>query len=133
MSLQATAGQLAALLHDEEVKVIALSGKWGTGKSHMWRGVREAATSKKVKDAAIVSLFGLSSIEQVKLKLIQSAAIQGEKNWRGRLKDSVIPGLSGRRIVADRAVRRDRRNRANQGPLHDSCGGRHSLPTGRAG
>nr|WP_297529164.1 P-loop NTPase fold protein [uncultured Roseateles sp.] len=94
MSLVATSKQLMALLHDEDVRVIAMSGKWGTGKSHMWREVQNAAISTKVKTAAIVSLFGLSSIEQVKLKLIQSAATQGEKNWRGKVKDVSIPGLA---------------------------------------
>jgi len=35
MSLQATKNHLIQLLDDQDNKVIALSGKWGTGKSHL--------------------------------------------------------------------------------------------------
>lgn len=43
MSLEATSRQLTALLHDKDVKVVALSGRWGTGKSYMWQQVQKAA------------------------------------------------------------------------------------------
>lgn len=94
MSLEATSKHLTALLHDEEVKVIALSGRWGTGKSHMWHKVQKTATMEKVQKAAVVSLFGLSTIEQVKLKLIQSAAVKGDQGWLEKARDAVIPGLA---------------------------------------
>lgn len=89
MSLTETREQLIRLLTDSDNKVLALSGKWGTGKSHMWDQVvselgkhaknnvmeaRSQELGKEVSAALYVSLFGLSSIEQVKLKLIQSAA-----------------------------------------------------------
>ncbi|MBL8278228.1 MAG: hypothetical protein JNL93_16125 [Pelomonas sp.] len=86
MSLEATSRQLTALLHDKDVKVVALSGRWGTGKSYMWQQVQKAATSEQVQKAAVVSLFGLSSIEQVKLKLIQSVAVKDEQGWLEKAK-----------------------------------------------
>lgn len=73
MSLVTTKEQLVQLLVDEDNKVIALSGKWGTGKSFMWEQVKQASQDEKVRSALYASLFGASSVEQVKLKLIQSA------------------------------------------------------------
>lgn len=53
--------------------MIALSGKWGTGKTHLWNEVKAESGDDKVKNALYVSLFGLSSIDQVKRKLIETA------------------------------------------------------------
>ena len=36
MSLEKTKEHLLKLLGDADNKVIALSGKWGTGKTHLW-------------------------------------------------------------------------------------------------
>jgi hypothetical protein len=73
MSLLETKNHLVQLLDDKDNKVIALSGKWGTGKSHLWREVKSASGDEKVKNALYVSLFGLTSMDQVKLKIIQSS------------------------------------------------------------
>ncbi len=73
MSLSATKKHLIALLADAGNKVIALSGKWGTGKSHLWRAVKAESADARVKAALYVSLFGLASMDQVKLKIVQSA------------------------------------------------------------
>lgn len=73
MSLQRTKEQLVRLLAQDDNKVIALSGKWGTGKTHLWNEVKDASADEKVKEALYVSLFGLSSVDQVKRKLIESA------------------------------------------------------------
>jgi hypothetical protein len=73
MTLKETKQQLAHLLADEDNKVIALSGKWGTGKSFMWEEVK-ALAEPAVKGALYASIFGATSIDQIKLKLIQSAA-----------------------------------------------------------
>jgi hypothetical protein len=73
MSLEMTKKQLVDLLGRTDDQVIALSGKWGTGKTHLWKEVREEATDNRVRDALYVSLFGLSSIDQVKRKLMEGA------------------------------------------------------------
>lgn len=78
MSLKSTKEQLIKLLADEDNKVIALSGKWGTGKSCMWDQVKKDSSDKKVLSALYASLFGVSSVDQVKLKLIQSSAKSAE-------------------------------------------------------
>ena len=46
MSLQETKDHLIQLLADPDNKVIALSGKWGTGKSHLWREVQAASAER---------------------------------------------------------------------------------------
>ncbi|MBK0116096.1 MULTISPECIES: NTPase KAP [unclassified Delftia] len=73
MSLSKTKARLVRLLGQDENSVIALSGKWGTGKTHLWSEVKDVSDDEKIKNALYVSLFGLSSIDQVKRKLIESA------------------------------------------------------------
>lgn len=82
MSLKKTKKQLIQLLGQADNCVIALSGKWGTGKTHLWYEVKAEADDDKVKNALYVSLFGVSSIDQVKRKLIE-AAIPGVESHGG--------------------------------------------------
>lgn len=86
MSLKTTKEHLVELLNDADNKVIVLTGKWGTGKSFMWGEVKTASVDPKVIGALSASLFGLSSIEQVKIKLLQNAVPSLESNhgvWDG--------------------------------------------------
>nr|WP_249309165.1 P-loop NTPase fold protein [Ralstonia insidiosa] len=71
--MKATKEHLVRLLGEADNRVIALSGKWGTGKTHLWNEVKDESGDEKVKKALYVSLFGQSSIDQVKSKLIESA------------------------------------------------------------
>lgn len=73
MSLAITKKHLIQVLADPDNKVVALSGKWGTGKSHLWREVKAETGDDRLRAALYVSLFGLSSMDQVKLKIVQSA------------------------------------------------------------
>lgn len=73
MSLARTKEQLIKLLGQADNSVIALSGKWGTGKPHLWNEVKSSSNDDRVKKSLYVSLFGLSSIDQVKRKLIETA------------------------------------------------------------
>lgn len=72
MSLKKSKVQIIQLLGQADSRVIALSGKWGTGKTHLWDEIMKESNDDKVKNALYVSLFGLSSIDQVKRKLIES-------------------------------------------------------------
>ena len=69
-----------SLLNDKDNKVIALSGKWGTGKSHLWRDVQSASGDEAVKGALYVSLFGLSDMHQVTKKLVQNLLSNKDKH-----------------------------------------------------
>jgi hypothetical protein len=86
MSLQETKSHLIQLLADGETKVVALSGKWGTGKSHLWREVQATSLDETTKGAVYVSLFGLSDIDQLKRKLLESVVPVAETHpglWEG--------------------------------------------------
>ena len=80
MSLATTKKHLLQILSDPNNKVVALSGKWGTGKSHLWSEVKADSGDKKIEQALYVSLFGLSSMDQVKLKIVQSAIPNADQN-----------------------------------------------------
>ena len=73
MTMEKTKAQLTHLLADKDNKVIALTGKWGTGKSYLWNEVKNESKDDAVKKALYVSLFGLNGMNQVKRKLLQSA------------------------------------------------------------
>jgi hypothetical protein len=95
MSLKETKDHLIQLLADPDNKVIALSGKWGTGKSHLWREVQVASVDATTKGALYVSLFGLSDIDQLKRKLLEAMVPVAESNpglWDGA-KQTVSSGI----------------------------------------
>ncbi len=95
MSLKETKEHLLSLLGDAENKVIALSGRWGTGKTHLWGEVMKEAKDEIVNGALYVSLFGLSGIDQLKRKLIESVAPGAEahpKIWEAA-KQAVSSGI----------------------------------------
>ena len=71
MTLARCKQNLIDLLADADNRVIALSGKWGTGKSHLWMDVQKVSNDKQVKDAVYASLFGSRSISELKLRIAQ--------------------------------------------------------------
>lgn len=73
MSLKKTKEQMLYMLGDSNNQVVALSGKWGTGKTHLWDEVKRNSTEANVQNSLYVSLFGLSSIDQMKRKLIEAS------------------------------------------------------------
>lgn len=123
MSLESTKKQLIHLLEDEDNKVIALSGKWGTGKSFMWEKVKENSGNEKVKKALYASLFGVSSVDQIRLKLLQSdlGAVEMwpalsktiSQAWHAAVKlaEQIIPGAASINNLAHIAAPAILRNR----------------------
>ncbi|MTV41670.1 hypothetical protein [Duganella radicis] len=83
MSIDKTKENLKELIADEGNRVIALSGKWGTGKSYLWKSVQEDAGLDSVKDALYISLFGIRDISQLKVKLVQGAL--ADPNGSGKI------------------------------------------------
>lgn len=73
MMLKRAKDQLCLLLGQDDISVIALSGRWGTGKTHLWNELKNESRDEKVRKSLYVSLFGLSSIDQIKRKLIEAA------------------------------------------------------------
>jgi predicted ribonuclease YlaK len=68
MSLVETKKKFLELLDDADNKVVALSGKWGTGKTDLWGEVVAASRDENVKGSIYASLFGWSNTDQVKRK-----------------------------------------------------------------
>jgi hypothetical protein len=73
MSLIGTGASLLHTLNDRDNRVVALSGDWGTGKSYLWRRVQAESENEQVKSAVYVSLFGLSSLSDLRLRVLQGA------------------------------------------------------------
>ena len=88
MTIGNTKAQLLHVLGDTDNRVIALTGKWGTGKTHLWNDIKHGSDDAYVQKALYASLFGLSSTDQVKRKLIETA-ITGSESHGG-----LIDGLT---------------------------------------
>lgn len=62
--------ELLKLIDTDESFAIALTGEWGVGKTHLWKSIRdknrEVFSGKKY---AYISLFGLDSLESLKLAI----------------------------------------------------------------
>lgn len=71
---------LIELLNDPDQKVIALKGKWGTGKTYLWRVVeKELFKGKKVvKPPIYVSLFGAKTIDDLRIRILQNTYLRDE-------------------------------------------------------
>jgi len=82
VSLKKSKEQMIQSLSESDNKVIALSGKWGTGKTHLWTEVQAEVRDDKERNALYVSLFGLSSVDQLKRKLIE-ASVPGVESHGG--------------------------------------------------
>ena len=82
MTLRSTKAELEFLLADKDNKVIALTGKWGTGKSYMWSEVKKSSKDDSIKDSLYVSLFGLGSLSEAKIRIVQSALARDEDGGR---------------------------------------------------
>lgn len=69
---------LIALLNDKNHRVVALRGKWGTGKTHLWKSLPSQGLAGG-KKTIYVSLFGVRTIKELKLRILQSIG-QSDKN-----------------------------------------------------
>ena len=57
MTIADTKEQLLHVLSDTDNKVIALTGKWGTGKTHMWNDIKRKSDDAYVQKVLYASLF----------------------------------------------------------------------------
>jgi hypothetical protein len=133
MSSAAIKSQLQELLSDPDNSVVALSGDWGTGKTHLWSEV-----AKDFRDGTkplYVSLFGSRSTQDLQVQIVQAAssisdpriteALSGTKKFVGAVLQKVGYGwasgvvealtafvipklLSNRLVVIDDIERKDK-------------------------
>ncbi|MBH3384001.1 hypothetical protein I5S53_08445 [Pseudomonas juntendi] len=69
MTIERCKHNLLLTLASQDNRVIALTGKWGTGKTHLWQQVRDTSVDETIKKAAAISLFGVSSVNDLKTKV----------------------------------------------------------------
>lgn len=100
MSLKKSKTALLDLLRLDSNKVVALTGKWGTGKTFLWEEVRSDATDTSVQGALYASLFSVESIPDLKVKLARSKLGKDpDSTWKagqkvmGRLRDVLREAL----------------------------------------
>lgn len=80
MSIARTKQHLEQVMGDPENRVVALTGSWGAGKSHLWREFSQGSSDDAVKASLYVSLFGLRDLNQVKAKLMQGVFLDPKRN-----------------------------------------------------
>lgn len=66
-----TKKRLIELLKNQDHKVIVLKGKWGTGKTRLWRDVNSELYQDN-KESIYVSLFGVKTVNELKLRIFKS-------------------------------------------------------------
>ena len=94
---------LATLLQDQDNKVIALTGRWGTGKTYLWKSVEADIFGENVanRQPIYVSMFGVKTINDLKLRILQNAylknaqAVKGVLNIGGGIFKDLFKWLAG--------------------------------------
>lgn len=78
--------KLEALLSDTDRKVIALTGLWGIGKSHLWKDLHKTSADEKVKSAIYISVFGAKNIEEVKTRILKNRFLNDTSDTKTLIK-----------------------------------------------
>lgn len=74
MSIQKVQMAINKFLSDESPEVLAIKGKWGTGKTYCWNNWLKAANKKeliKLQKYAYISLFGIRSLDELKIMIFE--------------------------------------------------------------
>ena len=99
-SSENTKRALIEVLKGKTSSVIALSGRWGTGKTYLWKEVEKTllASHAETADPVYISLFGVKTIAELKLRIIQAAAIKGGPLFQTFQKGtgSILKGIAGK-------------------------------------
>lgn len=101
MSIALVEKEIARFLVSPEREVLCIRGKWGIGKTYAWNVFLKRAASQNavsMKSYSYVSLFGLDSLEQVKLAIFENsisvAALDANRNVRALA--SNVKGLASK-------------------------------------
>lgn len=80
MSTQLVKDQINAFLKTEKPEVLCIRGNWGTGKTYNWqtaiKALRGDPMAVALNQYAYVSLFGVSSVNQIKASILQNTIIR---------------------------------------------------------
>src|SRR5437764_15454950 len=75
MSIKVVKEELSRFLESDTPEVIAIRGKWGIGKTYAWKKILKEQKCRgkiKLKRYSYVSLFGVSSLQDLKEALFQN-------------------------------------------------------------
>ncbi|GFE87718.1 hypothetical protein [Steroidobacter agaridevorans] len=87
---------LQRFVADDEFSVLALSGNWGIGKTHLWMEFTKGKLPAKFNGVSYVSLFGLASIDALRLKATGNIVLRKDRSeilrrYKDQAKTSLIP------------------------------------------
>lgn len=78
MSIKKLNDSFSSSIGNKDISVIALSGSWGSGKSYVWQEYQKRTTNENIRNAIYISLFGIRSITDFKIKLLMAWVEQNE-------------------------------------------------------
>lgn len=95
MSVEIIKKEIARFLNCETPEVMAIKGKWGTGKTYTWNEfLKESQQNKKIKlkTYSYVSLFGINSLEEFKYAVFKNS-VDKELIDKGVSVDSLLNNI----------------------------------------
>lgn len=97
LSYELVKSTLIHVLEDNSIAVVALSGKWGTGKSHLWKAVGQELKNNNTKPI-YVSLFGAKTINELKLRIVQNSSLSSDDKYKEYKQNTtnLLKGLAGK-------------------------------------
>jgi len=108
LNRETTKADLRYYLDDDKVRVTALKGLWGTGKTHLWEEIKGDLPPVNDNDHLYASCFGLESLDHIKAALFQNslgkaeAAVTAAGKFSGfaidvfeKVAAKVLPGAEG--------------------------------------
>lgn len=101
MSTETIKNNIEQLILDDNNSVVALSGKWGTGKTYLWsESIKKTNQNDLIKNSLYVSLFGVKDLEELKIKILLS--LQKDDKLKDYLKSSqgILEKLFGNKFTA---------------------------------
>lgn len=73
MSIETVKKEITRFLESETPEVMAIKGKWGTGKTHLWNDLLKTNKDKiKLEKYSYVSLFGINSLDVFKYAIFEN-------------------------------------------------------------
>src|SRR3546814_12175020 len=88
MSTQQVNEEILAFLAGTEPEVFCIRGKWGVGKTHAWKNcMKEAKEVHRIGFSryAYVSLFGISSLDDLKYAIFENVVLPQEGTLKADL------------------------------------------------
>jgi hypothetical protein len=73
MSIETVKSEITRFLESEPPEVMAIKGKWGTGKTHLWNDLLQTNKNEiKLEKYSYVSLFGINSLDVFKYAIFEN-------------------------------------------------------------